>query len=103
LIYNLVLNAVNFTEKGNITISDQREMNHVIISVSDEGMGMTTEQVNNIMGDQVVITAARLDTRKGHGLGYLIIKDLIKMIGAEIVINSEKGKGTIVSIRIPLE
>jgi len=78
-------------------------MNHVIISVSDEGMGMTTEQVNNIMSDQVVITATRLDTRKGHGLGYLIIKDLIKMIGAEIVIKSEKGKGTIVSIRIPLE
>jgi signal transduction histidine kinase len=66
-------------------------------------MGMTTEQVNNIMGDQVVITSARLDTRKGHGLGYLIIKDLIKMIGAEIVIKSEKGKGTLVSIRIPLE
>ena len=42
------------------------------------------------MGDQVVITAARLDGRKGHGLGYLIINDLIKMIGAEIIINSEK-------------
>jgi signal transduction histidine kinase len=44
---------------------------------------------------------ARLDHRKGHGLGYLIIKDLIKMIGAAIIINSEKGKGTIFSIKIP--
>jgi K+-sensing histidine kinase KdpD len=100
LIYNLITNAINFSEKGNIVISSRKEPGNIIISVSDEGTGMTTEQVNNIMGDQVVITAARVDTRKGHGLGYLIIKDLIKMIGAEIVINSERGKGTIVSIRI---
>jgi len=103
LIYNLISNAINFSEKGKIVISSRQEPGNLIVSVSDEGMGMTTEQVNNIMGDQVVITSARLDTRKGHGLGYLIIKDLIKMIGAEIVIKSEKGKGTIVSIRIPLE
>jgi signal transduction histidine kinase len=61
---------------------------------------MTAEQINNIMSDQVVISAPRTDTRNGHGLGYLIIKDLIKMIGAELIINSEKGNGTIVSIRI---
>ena len=101
LIYNLVLNAVNFTEKGTIIVSDHQEMNHVIISVKDEGVGMTAEQINNIMSDQVVISAARTDRRKGHGLGYLIIKDLIKMIGAELIINSEKGKGTIISIKIP--
>jgi len=64
---------------------------------------MTGEQVDNLMGDQVVITAARVDSRKGHGLGYLIIKDLIKMIGGEIVIKSEKGKGTDVSITIPVK
>jgi signal transduction histidine kinase len=103
LIYNLVANAINFSDKGSIVISNRQEPGNLIISVKDEGTGMTTEQVNNIMGDQVVITSARLDSRKGHGLGYLIIKDLIKMIGAEIVINSEKGKGTIVSIRIPSE
>jgi signal transduction histidine kinase len=103
LIYNLVLNAVNFTEKGTIIVSNRREMNHVIISVKDEGVGMTAEQINNIMSDQVIISSARTDTRKGHGLGYLIIKDLVKMIGAEIIINSEKGKGTTVSIKIPAE
>jgi len=61
---------------------------------------MQDDTISEIMGDQVIITAARLDHRKGHGLGYLIIKDLIKMIGAELI-NSERGKGTIVSIKIP--
>lgn len=103
LIYNLVMNAINFTENGNITISDQREMDHVIISVKDEGIGMTPEQIQNIMYDEVIISLTTTDRRKGHGLGYLIIKDLIKMIGAELNINSEKGKGTIVSIKIPTD
>ena len=103
LIYNLVSNAINFSEKGNIVIGGRRQTHHLVISVKDEGIGMTAEQVSNIMGDQVVITAARQDSRKGHGLGYLIIKDLIKMIGAEIIVDSEKGKGTTVSIKVPSE
>jgi signal transduction histidine kinase len=101
LIYNLVMNAINFTEKGNIVISNRQEPGYVTISVKDEGMGMTSEQISNILSDPVVVTTARLDSRKGHGLGYLIIKDLIKMIGGEIIIDSEKGKGTTVSIKIP--
>ena len=101
LIYNLASNAINFSEHGKIVISGWRESRHVVISVKDEGTGMTAEQVNNIMSDQVVVSAARVDSRKGHGLGYLIIKDLLKMVGAEIIINSEKGKGTTVSIKIP--
>jgi signal transduction histidine kinase len=101
LIYNLVMNAINFSGKGNISVSDRRENDNVIISVKDEGAGMTPEQIQNIMNDEVVISSTTVDSRKGHGLGYLIIKDLIKMIGAEISINSEKGKGTTVSIKIP--
>jgi len=101
LIYNLVMNAINFSGKGNISVSDRREDNNVIISVRDEGAGMTPEQIQNIMDDEVIISSTTVDSRKGHGLGYLIIKDLIKMIGAELKINSEKGKGTIVSITIP--
>ena len=93
LIYNLVSNAINFSEKGNIIINSWQRQGYLIVSVKDEGVGMTAEQVDNLMGDQVVITAARVDSRKGHGLGYLIIKDLIKMIGAKLIINSEKGKG----------
>jgi len=102
LVYNLVSNAINFSETGNIVIRSLQEADHLIISVKDEGVGMTAEQVENIMGNQVIIsTTSRADSRKGHGLGYIIIKDLIKMIGAEIKINSEPEKGTDVVVRIP--
>jgi signal transduction histidine kinase len=102
LIYNLLTNAINFSETGNITISAQPagEQEQLIISVEDEGVGMTAEQIKNIMADQFIISSANIDNRKGNGLGYLIIKDLIKTMGAKLQISSEKGIGTKVSVVI---
>ena len=102
LIYNLISNAINFSEKGIIEIGSSDEEDGMIITVKDEGVGMTKEQIQNIMADQFIISSANIDNRKGNGLGYLIIKDLLKTMGATITIKSEKGKGTMVSIIIPL-
>lgn len=71
-----------------------------IICVQDQGSGMTKEQIQNILEDTFIITSANVDNKKGHGLGYLIIKDLIKTMGASISIDSEKNKGTKVSIQL---
>ncbi|MBL7747116.1 MAG: HAMP domain-containing histidine kinase [Chitinophagaceae bacterium] len=101
LIYNLLTNAIHFSEKGTIVIGGTTEETATVITVTDEGVGMTPEQIQNIMADQFIISSANIDKRKGNGLGYLIIKDLLKMMGATLSITSEKGKGTIVSINIP--
>ncbi|MEO7308645.1 MAG: HAMP domain-containing sensor histidine kinase [Ferruginibacter sp.] len=103
LIYNLLTNAINFSEKGSIIISAQPADETVIITVQDEGAGMTPDQIKNIMADQFIISSANIDNRKGNGLGYLIIKDLIKMMDATLQINSKKGKGTTVSVYLPVE
>ncbi len=100
LIYNLLTNAINFTEKGTIEISSQPEDDQLTIAVKDEGVGMTPEQIKNIMADQFIISSANIDNRKGNGLGYLIIKDLVKMMGTALHIDSEKGRGTIVSFTL---
>ncbi|MEI9956627.1 MAG: HAMP domain-containing sensor histidine kinase [Ferruginibacter sp.] len=100
LIYNLLTNAINFTEKGTIEISSQPEDDQLTIAVKDEGVGMTPEQIKNIMADQFIVSSANIDNRKGNGLGYLIIKDLIKMMGATLNIDSEKGIGTTVSFTL---
>jgi signal transduction histidine kinase len=102
LMYNLLTNAINFSEKSNITIAAHSVSQKLIISVQDKGVGMTTEQIKNIMADQFIISSANIDNRKGNGLGYLIIKDLVKMMGATLHINSEKGNGTTVSIQFPI-
>ena len=41
---------------------------------------MTNDQIKNILSDEFIISSANIDNRKGNGLGYLIIKDLLKMI-----------------------
>jgi K+-sensing histidine kinase KdpD len=102
IIYNLVSNAINSSETGNIIISSYHKLDHVIIGVKDEGVGMSAEQVRNILSDNIIISPAKTDYRKGNGLGYLIIKDLVKMIGAELTIQSERGKGTTVLVKIPV-
>lgn len=101
IIYNLVANAINFTEKGSIVISAEQTPQETIVRVTDEGVGMTPEQIKNIMADQYIISSANMDNRKGNGLGYLIIKDLVKMMGAVLSISSEKGTGSKVSISFP--
>jgi signal transduction histidine kinase len=110
LIYNLVSNAINFTEAGKITVRIKTNPDTVTISVKDDGVGMTTEQIKNIMADEFIISSANIDNRKGNGLGYLIIKDLLKTMEGQLHIESERvrpddpvgrGKGTEVFITIP--
>ena len=62
---------------------------------------MPSDQIKNIMADQFIVSSANMDNKKGNGLGYLIIKDLLKMLNATISINSEKGKGTTVYVELP--
>lgn len=102
LIYNLLTNAIHFTGKGNIVVAARKEKEEVIVSVADKGIGMTPEQVQRIMADEVVITSANVDNKKGHGLGFLIIKDLVKTMGGRLQIESEKGNGTTVSVTVPV-
>jgi K+-sensing histidine kinase KdpD len=103
LVYNLVTNAINFTEQGDIVIGAIATTKDITIRVKDSGVGMTPEQVRNIMSEQIIVSSANIDNRKGNGLGYLIIKDLVKMTGATLRIQSKKGEGTDVLIEFPLQ
>jgi signal transduction histidine kinase/ligand-binding sensor domain-containing protein len=98
LVYNLLTNAIHFTEKGVITVSALKQEEHITISVKDQGIGMTPEQIQRLMAEDVVITSANVDNKRGHGLGYLIIKDLLKTMGATLHIESQRGAGTTVSV-----
>lgn len=101
VLYNIILNALNFTEKGHITISGGESPKGILIRVRDEGVGMTQAQIDNIMSEHFTVSSANLNNRKGNGLGYLIIKDLLRLVEAKFVIKSKKNKGTMVSILLP--
>jgi two-component system sensor histidine kinase EvgS len=97
------LNGINFSDKGSIKVNYSGKSNEALVTVSDEGIGMSAEQINNLLSDDYIISSANTDKRKGNGLGYLIIKDLTAMMKADISIQSEPGKGTAVSLRFPVK
>ena len=102
VLYNLTLNALNFTEKGKITVSGGKTSKGILIKVEDEGIGMSNEHISNIISEQFIVSSINVDKRKGNGLGYLIIKDLLKLVDAKFVIKSKKNKGTKVTILLPV-
>ena len=101
VLYNLILNGINFTTDGYIRISSIRSRDGMALQIQDTGVGMTQDQINNIMADQIIISSANVDNRKGNGLGYLIIKDLLKILRGSLNIRSEKENGTTVIVWIP--
>jgi signal transduction histidine kinase len=102
-VYNVVSNAINFSEGGSIIVSCNALPESITITIADEGVGMTAEQIHNIMAEEYIISSANIDHRKGNGLGYLIIKDLLKMMGSSLQISSKKNEGTTVSFTVPVK
>ncbi len=102
VIYNLILNGINFTSEGYVRVSSTSGKEGVALLIEDTGVGMAPEQINSIMADHFIISSANVDNRKGNGLGYLIIKDLMKILRGNLYIRSEKDKGTRVTVWIPL-
>jgi len=99
IIYNLVLNAIYFTPvNGLIQINCIKEKNTYKLTITDNGIGMTKEQSRNILSRDFIVTSQNVDEKRGSGLGYLIIRDLLKIIEAEIAINSDLNKGTEIEI-----
>jgi signal transduction histidine kinase len=101
VLYNLILNGINFTTEGYIRIGSIRGRDGLALQIQDTGVGMTQEQMNNILADQIIISSANVDNRKGNGLGYLIIKDLLKILRGKLNIRSEKENGTTITVWIP--
>ena len=100
VLYNLILNAINFTTRGAIQVGCEPTQDGIRLLITDTGVGMTQDQINNIMADHFIISSANVDNRKGNGLGYLIIKDLLKMLRGSLNIRSEKDSGTTVTVHI---
>jgi signal transduction histidine kinase len=101
LIYNLVLNSINFTKEGLVTVESRMADDRIIIQVTDNGMGMSQDQIDNILSDEKIIVSANVSNKKGTGLGYMIIKDLLKMMSGTLVIKSNRYNGTTVIVSLP--
>lgn len=98
LIYNLVLNSIRYTDRGEVQVSVERTEKGFILSVKDQGIGMSEAKVESLLRDSVPVREKSDESRSGHGLGYQIIRDLVRWMQARLEIESAPGQGTEVRV-----
>ncbi|MEZ5776235.1 MAG: HAMP domain-containing sensor histidine kinase [Hyphomicrobiaceae bacterium] len=105
VVMNLVSNAVKFTpEKGTITVIAERARDErVRIAVRDTGIGMSREDMRVALMPFGQVDGTRARRREGTGLGLPIAKALVELHGGEFLVESERGKGTEISVLLPIK
>jgi signal transduction histidine kinase len=105
-LLNLVSNANKFTERGTITVdARQRQENGrgwITIAVADTGIGMTPEQMGKLFQEFSQADASTTRKYGGTGLGLAISKRFCQMMGGDITVASEVGRGSTFTIRLPM-
>ncbi len=102
VIVNLISNAVRFTANGLITVSARREGPHILVCVSDTGVGISAEQLPHIFERYNKKQKSGVGQDIGTGLGLYICKHIVDQHGGAIWIESKEGRGTSVFFTLPV-
>jgi signal transduction histidine kinase/CheY-like chemotaxis protein len=105
MLLNLLSNASKFTDKGGITLKVQRDTDnrHVLLKVSDTGIGMTPDQLAKLFKAFSQADASTASKFGGTGLGLAISRQFARMMQGNITVDSTLGVGTTFTIRMPLQ
>ncbi|MEW6777542.1 MAG: response regulator [Bdellovibrionota bacterium] len=107
IMLNLLSNASKFTDHGTITLhadrvtQDGREW--IVFKVQDTGIGMTPEQTAKLFESFTQADASTTRKYGGTGLGLTISRHFARMMGGDVTVESEQGKGTTFIVRLPAE
>ncbi len=106
VITNIMGNAVKFTESGyvRVDISGARDgkMHNLLISIKDSGIGIQEDKIRDIFDKFQQADSSTTRKFEGTGLGLSIAKRLIVLMGGDIMVDSQLGKGSRFDIRLPL-
>jgi adenylate cyclase len=105
ILLNLLSNACKFTKEGEVTlrarkVADGREW--VELAVADSGIGMTVEQQAKLFQDFTQADSLTARRYGGTGLGLAISRKLARMMGGDVTVASEAGKGSVFTVRLPV-
>jgi len=103
ILFNLVGNAVKFTERGTVTVSASYSGGDLEVSVADTGCGIAPDMQSRILEPFVQIQdpTHAADRVGGTGLGLSICRSLVKVMGGELAVESEPGRGSKFTVRVP--
>lgn len=102
IVNNIVGNSIKYSEKGLILVVVEKVENDMIISVHDQGIGMSRDYLNKLFFPFEQESKGFNRKFEGSGLGLVITKHLVEKLNGKIEVQSEKGNGTLVKILIPV-
>jgi signal transduction histidine kinase len=104
-LFNLLSNACKFTDRGTVTLAVSREAgagpDALVFRVSDTGIGMTPEQQAKLFEEFTQADSSTARRYGGTGLGLAITRKLARMMGGDVTVTSEPGKGSVFTVRLP--
>ena len=107
VLINLIGNAAKFTSHGDITLSvetlDRHDEQWIHFHIRDTGIGMSREQLDRLFTEFSQADASTTRRFGGTGLGLAISRRFTNLMGGDISVHSEEGKGAVFSVRLPLE
>jgi two-component system phosphate regulon sensor histidine kinase PhoR len=104
VVANLVDNAIKYTpEGGSVSVAAGREGMYVTVSVSDTGIGLSAEDRGRVFEEFYRVRSEQTHGITGTGLGLSLVKRLVEQHQGSIGVESEPGKGSTFTVRLPVE
>jgi adenylate cyclase len=105
VLFNLLSNACKFTKEGEVRVKAKRVADGrdwIELAVADSGIGMTPEQQGKIFEEFTQADSSTAQRFGGTGLGLAITRKLARMMGGDVTVASEPGKGSVFTVRLPV-
>ncbi|HNH80411.1 MAG TPA: GAF domain-containing protein, partial [Anaerolineales bacterium] len=103
IILNLLSNAAKFTHKGSVTISTRYAESNFMVDVTDTGIGMSEEALGRIFEEFQQADSSTTRQYGGTGLGLAISRNLARLLGGDLTVTSEQGKGSVFTLSLPIQ
>jgi|SRR5579872_2118174 len=103
ILYNLISNALKFTEHGEIRVTAVRDAEALTIAVRDTGVGIPEEALGKLFGKFAQVDASTTRRFGGTGLGLAICQKLSNLMGGAIGVESTLGEGSTFTVTLPME
>ena len=103
VVVNILENAVKYSgESPKIDVYTQNKGGKLLISIKDQGPGMSKQVLKQIFEKFYRETTGDLHNIKGHGLGLAYVKKIVELHKGQVYAESEKGKGSTFHVELPL-